>query len=225
LMAVPQGEVEIGSEDGSSDESPAHTVYIDAFWIDRTEVTNVMFGKCVAEGACTPPAKTSSETNPEYFGNPEFDDYPVIFVDWDQANTYCQWAGRRLPTEAEWEKAARGTDGRTYPWGREIICSYANFSDCKSDTEKVGSYVAGISPSGALDMAGNVWEWVADWYEKNFYGVSPNHNPQGPPSGTFRVLRGGSWGSNENVVRSSSRGRDDPGYTSKRGGFRCALSP
>jgi formylglycine-generating enzyme required for sulfatase activity len=194
LVFVPAGEFTMGSDDGNSDEQPAHTVYLDAFAIDRTEVTNAQYARCVQAGACRPPGSSSSYTRANYFADPRYADHPVIYVSWDDARAYCAWAGRRLPTEAEWEKAARGTDGRTYPWGDEWDASKANTSEAgPGDTTPVGAYPQGASPYGALDMAGNVWEWVADWYGEDYYRESPGENPLGPASGTNRVVRGGSW--------------------------------
>src|SRR5690606_19387879 len=142
-----------------------HTVYLDAYWIDQTEVTNALFAKCVEDGDCTPPVQSVSSAGLPYYGNPRYDNFPVMRVNWYQANAYCQWADRRLPTEAEWEKAARGTDGRTYPWGNETLNSnLLNHNYSVGDTTEVGSYPAGASVYGALDMAGNVGEWVNDWY-------------------------------------------------------------
>ncbi|MFZ5883520.1 MAG: SUMF1/EgtB/PvdO family nonheme iron enzyme [Chloroflexota bacterium] len=225
MRLVPAGEFPMGSEKGASDERPVHTVYLDAFYMDTYEVTNALYRACVQAGACTPPHQTTSYTPSSYYGNPDFDDYPVIYVDWNMAKTYCEWRGARLPTEAEWEKAARGTDGRTYPWGEGIDCDKANYYGCVGDTTKVGSYENGKSPYGPYDMAGNVWEWVADWYDENYYDRSPSRNPQGPSSGSSRVLRGGSWNYNDDNVRASFRHWLVPDLWSNYIGFRCSRSP
>jgi formylglycine-generating enzyme required for sulfatase activity len=213
------------------DELPAHTVYLDAFWIDRTDVTNGMYAKCVEAGKCKPPHDIKSATHPDYYSNSLYADYPVINVNWDQADTYCKWAGRSLPTEAQWEKAARGTDSRTFPWGEGIDCQKANYTiwgtnKCVGDTTKVGSYPTGASPYGALDMAGNVFQWVADWdwdYTMwNYYAHSPDKNPTGPASGQSRVIRGGSWYLFDTEARSASRSNNVPTAGDNSVGFRCA---
>jgi formylglycine-generating enzyme required for sulfatase activity len=229
MVYVPEGEFTMGSN-SYPDEQPIHTVYLDAFWIDQTEVTNKMYALCVDAGKCAPPSSSASYTRPDYYGNSQYDDYPVIYVSWNDASAYCDWADARLPTEAEWEKAARGEDGRTYPWGNTSpSCSLANYlganNGCVGDTTAVGSYPSGASPYGAYDMAGNVWEWVADWYSETYYGNSPSSNPTGPSSGDYRVLRGGTWNSVDYSVRSAFRLRYDPAVTYDYIGFRCSRSP
>jgi formylglycine-generating enzyme required for sulfatase activity len=218
LLYVPAGEFTMGS-DVNSDEQPIHQVTLPAFWIDQTEVTNAMFKKCVDDGECTSP----SDTN--HFSNSSYANHPVVYVDWKQANAYCSWVDRRLPTEAEWEKAARGTDGRTYPWGEGLDCDKANYYGCKyNTTTPVGSYGSGKSPYNAYDMAGNVLEWVNDYYQSDYYADNTS-NPQGPLSGDSRVLRGGSWLNFGSDVRSAYRGRIDPALSFNFSGFRCACSP
>ncbi len=232
LVYIPAGEFLMGSTDSDtmaySDEKPQHRVSLDAYWIDRTEVTNAMYALCVKSGACQPPSSSSSYTRNSYYGNPQLANYPVIYVDWNEAQAYCSWAGRRLPTEAEWEKAARGTDGRIYPWGNNSpTCSLENFwgsnGACVGDTTVTGNYPTGASSYGVQDMAGNVWEWVADWYGDTYYGSSPMSNPTGPDSGQYRVLRGGSWYNSMNLVRSAYRSGDFPSRRNGLFGFRCVL--
>jgi serine/threonine-protein kinase len=219
MVYVPAGTFSMGSNDGESDEKPVHEVYLDGYWIDKYEVTNVQYAKCVAAGVCVKPSDT------QYFENSQYANHPVMYVSWHNANEYCEWAGRRLSTEAEWEKAARGTDGRTYPWGENISCEYAQYSSCGGRTVEVGSLPKGASPYGALDMAGNVWEWVADWYDAGYYSKSPAENPGGPASGEYRVLRGGSWLYIEGGVRSADRRGYSPDDASNHFfGFRCASS-
>ena len=226
---VPAGVFLMGSAESDADawghKSPQHEVYLDAFWIDRTEVTNGMYARCVDAGACQPPIVISglgSWTRSSYYGNASYTDYPVIYVDWHQAEAYCAWTGRRLPTEAEWEKAARGVDGRSYPWGEGIDCARANFTGCEGDTTRAGSYPAGASPYGALDMAGNVWEWVEDWYGSDYYTQSPRENPAGPSSGETRVSRGGAWDYIPEFLRAAARLESDPTSYLFDLGFRCA---
>jgi formylglycine-generating enzyme required for sulfatase activity len=209
LLYVPAGPFQMGSNLGGEEEKPVHQVTLDAFWIDKTEVTNSMFAKCVQDGDCNPPRQVRSHNRADYYGNSEFEDYPVIYVSWNDAMSYCSWVGRRLPTEAEWEKAARGDDARDFPWGNtrpnSNLLNYNGTSSAwyspntsgrgHGDTTKVGSYLDGVSPYGALDMAGNVSEWIADWYRSSYYANSPAANPQGPEQGSARVIRGGSWDS------------------------------
>jgi serine/threonine protein kinase len=242
MVAVPAGEFTMGSNDRNTDERPVHTVFLDAYWIDKTEVTNAMYARCVEAGACQTPSDLSSFKRTNYYSDSLYKEYPVIYVSWNDANLYCQWAGGRLPTEAEWEKAARGTDGRIYPWGNtHPTCDEANIltlagnairfinpisgNACVGDTSKVVAHLDGVSPYGALDMAGNVWEWVNDWYGDSYYSQSPESNPQGPSSAPSRVLRGGSWGGSAETGRASNRNEFNPTVSNYVIGFRCALSP
>lgn len=225
MVFVPAGKFMMGSELGENDEKPAHFVSLSAFWIDQTEVTNAMYAKCVDVNHCEPPKNLKSNTRPNYFGNSEFYNYPVIYVDWDMANKYCEWAGRRLPTEAEWEKSARGAPERIYPWGNtEPNDAILNFRNGVGDTTEVGSYPAGASLYGALDLAGNVQEWVGDWYSAGYYASSPLSNPMGPDSGVYRVVRGGSWVVNDTGIRSYDRQANGPIYFTNNLGVRCAIS-
>ncbi len=234
LVKVPAGKFTMGSNDGGVDEKPIHEVHLDAFWIDRTEVTVEAYRKCVDAGGCAAAGTgrgcnwrdvTDGGCDPENFHREE---RPVNCVDWNQAVGYCSWAGERLPTEAEWEKAARGVDGRTYPWGNAPASrAYAVMDDGGDDrdadsTRPVGSLPRGRSPYGALDMAGNVWEWVSDWYAKDYYASTPFRNPSGPSSGTQRVVRGGAWDDHPEGVRASIRDQDSPTVSSYDVGFRCA---
>ena len=219
-VPIPAGEFLMGSPEGVgySDEHPQHTVYLDAFWIMQTEVTNAQYAKCVADGACSAPDNSRWQ-------DPIYAHHPVTDVDWHQANAYARWAGGRLPTEAEWEKAARGIDGRTYPWGNEPpVQSLANCCDFVNHITPVGSYRTGVSPYGVLDMAGNVWEWTADWYDSGYYSQSPAQNPTGPTSGDSRVVRGGAYDWDADVVRVANRDGSDPDYRGGHGGFRVVAS-
>ena len=227
LVFIPAGEFSMGSDPkvdpyffGS--EGPPHTVTLSDFWIYRTEVTNAMYQGCVEAKACPQPINVRSNTRPDYYRNPSFTDYPVVYVTWKNANSYCQWAGARLPTEAEWEKAARGTDGRLFPWGNQApIPNYANYGS--RDTEAVGSYPDGASPYDVLDMAGNVIEWVRDYFQATYYQVSPDENPLGPASGSTRVYRGGAYHNPAAAIRTVMRGSRSESHANVDIGFRCVM--
>jgi len=220
MRLVPAGEFSMGKVD------EAHTVYIDDFYMDKYEVTNALYKACVEAGECQPPQNTSSYTHDSYYRNSEFDNYPVIYVDWNQAQAYCEWRGASLPTEAQWEKAARGTDKRTYPWGEGIDCDRANYSSCKgTDTTPVGSYESGKSPYGIYNLAGNVWEWTSSLYKPYPY-VSTDGREDLNASGN-RVFRGGAWYDDDYVVygtRSAYRNNVTPDNVNYNVGFRCARS-
>jgi formylglycine-generating enzyme required for sulfatase activity len=203
-----------------TDEEPVHKVSVNAFYIDKYEVTNALYKQCVDQGACDPPQASNSSTHLNYYGNSEFDKYPVIYVTWNQAKAYCEWRGARLPTEAEWEKAARGTDGRMYPWGDNLDETFANFNYSVGDTTPVGSYEKGKSPYGAYDMAGNVWEWVNS--QDRPYPYTPDDGRESPTGDDLRVARGGSWGFVGVSVSSSYRYGFEATSSNLDLGFRCA---
>jgi len=223
LVQVPAGSFLMGSESGAADEQPAHRVTSSAFAMDRYEVTNARYLGCVRAGVCLPPSLSSSNMRPHYFDEPAFADYPVILVSWAQAQAFCRFAGGRLPTEAQWEHAAAGSDApRTYPWGESPPdCSKANFAGCVGDTDRVGRRLAGQSPFGAFDMAGNVWEWTADWYDPSYYRASPTQDPTGPATGTLKVMRGGCWVSGASTLRTTCRKPNLPNSWAPNVGFRC----
>lgn len=223
MRLVPAGEFMMGSEVGLENEQPVHRVYLEAFYMDIYEVTNELFEVCVVAGFCTPPGSSRGYSRTSYYGNSQFDNYPVVGLYWRQAQTYCEWRDASLPTEAQWEKAASGIDGRTYPWGEDISCNKANYSDCVGDTTEVGSYEAGKSYYGMYDMGGNVWEWVYDWYDKNYYQSSPYMNPSGPNSGINLVVRGGSFTWTEGSLRVSARNSLRVNGSTLTG-FRCVRS-
>ncbi len=216
LVYIPAGEFLMGSDPGTDPyfygaRGPSHRVYLDEYWIYRTEVTNAMYQLCTEAKGCPLPAGFNSNTRKEYYGNPQYADYPVVNISHKNATAYCRWAGGRLPTEAEWEKAARGTDGRLFPWGNEPPQpNNANYGTV--DTEPVAYYPDGASPYGVLDMAGNVIEWVFDYFQDTYYQVSPEENPLGPASGKTRVYRGGSYHNLEEALRVVMRGSRDASH-------------
>jgi formylglycine-generating enzyme required for sulfatase activity len=230
MRLVPAGLFSMGSNNGQPDEKPVHQVDLPAFYLDKYEVTNVLYQACVDAGVCQVPANTSLGLHGGSYGtygNPQFEHYPVIWVDWNMAKTYCEWRGARLPSEPEWEKAARGTDGRTYPWGERIDPTFANYGRNAPDeynevfgrTTAVGSYENNKSPYGIYDLAGNVWEWVADWYDV-YPGGDVSVNPAFGQ--TYRVVRGGAWDTSDYILRTTFRGGNYPNTTVNYIGFRCA---
>jgi formylglycine-generating enzyme required for sulfatase activity len=256
MVYVPAGEFLMGSTvadaKAAGDEKPQHTVYLDAYWLDRTEVTNARYvqfmnalggqpGTCGERGCIETKLEDQHShvlcqderyevagsyvlcQGGRYEVERGFEDHPATEVTWYGAQAYCRWAGARLPTEAEWEKAARGVDGRPYPWGDDAPnCDRAQYGGCGGATLPVGTRPAGASPYGALDMAGNVWEWVADWYDPAYYRSSPAQNPHGPASGEHKVFRGGSWGYLPKFIRTTDRASNSPTYAGFNLGFRCA---
>ena len=224
----------MGSEEGDTDEVPVHTVSLDGFWIDWFEVTNIQFVDFLNEqGNQTEGGVTWLDLEDEdclirrVGADDRFEtdrpNHPVIEVSWYGAAAYCKWAGARLPTEAEWEFAARGTDGRKYPWGDDAPdCDRAQYGHCDGGLVEVRTKPEGASPYGALDMAGNAWEWVADRYASNYDSSSPSENPVGPSAGGSRVVRGGSWYHGPRFARSTSRFGFAPGASEDYVGFRCA---
>ena len=232
MVLVPAGEFTMGSNDGSDDEKPVHQVYLDAYYLDKYEVTVGQYAKFLkATGFNGPPMWTTMD-------QPSHQKRPIVNVDWSDASNYCEWAGKRLPTEAEWEKAARGTDGRIYPWGNEPPNTLrANYGQEKWNNHTalvpVGQLKDGKSPYEIYDLAGNVWEWVSDWYDPDYYATSPPQNPKGPENGKYRVLRGGSWDLAPEHLRSTRRdfnlplspSYESPSYRNFNSGFRCAKNP
>lgn len=219
MVLVPDGKFVMGSDDGDGDEQPVRVVDLDAFFIDTFEVSVGRYRACFDAGACEEPVSA----NLCNWYSTSLEDHPINCVYWNDADTYCRWAGLRLPTEAEWEKAARGVDGGTFPWGEDFDRGKANYGDGGTmRTTAIDAYPEGLSPYGAMDMAGNVWDWVADWYHEHYYTTAPPSNPGGPDSGTLRGLRGGSHWFDPMLMRSSNREPYHPQQTDVDIGFRCA---
>ncbi len=224
MVLIPAGEFTMGSEQ-VDDEKPVHSVLLDDYYIDIYEVTNASYSACVKDEICRPPQELSSSARSDYFENPDYAEFPVVHVDWNMAQTYCEWRDANLPTEAMWEKAARGSTSPpvTYPWGENIDETFANFHQNMGDTTTVGSYAKGKSIYGVFDLAGNVWEWVNSLYEPYPFDAADGREDlyaTGP-----RVLRGGSWLNLEGNLRSSVRLRAGATSTSSYIGFRCYRIP
>lgn len=234
MLLVPAGPFLMGSNDGLPNERPEHTVTIKAFYIDQYEVTAGRYQKYVELGKHEPPAPADDDAGRS------LDDRPVVGVTWTEAAAYCAWAGKRLPSEAEWEKAARGTDGRRYPWGEmQPFVDIANYnrgiwvseaitlvpvgSGLEGMSVRHGLKEGGKSPYGLAHMAGNAAEWVNDWYDREYYQQSPDANPSGPKSGEKRVLRGGSWADLPTALRVTARFSAEPDFDDRTIGFRCAM--
>ncbi len=220
MAYVPAGEFPYGP--GSTTDVPERRFYLDAFWIDRTEVTNAQYARCVADGACLEPLHTVP------YEDPSRADHPVVAISHGEAETYCMWASARLPLEIEWEKAARGTDGRIFPWGDTFDPARVNFYWSEiGGTRPVGSHPQEASPYGALDMAGNACEWVQErWRMIEEYLENPTSTRcSGPhPAGHHYTLRGGGWADLETSLATYSRTNEEPGWRTKDIGFRCVMS-
>lgn len=221
MVLIPAGSFNMGSTTGQANEAPVHAVTLDAFYLDKFEVSNAQYRACVNSGGCTPGNRADSFTYTGYRDDPTYDNYPVMGVTWDQAEAYCRWAGQRLPTEAEWEYAARGSKNLTWPWGNSFDPQLSAAS--AGDTQPVDSYPGGVGPFGVYNMAGNVGEWVADVYDETFYANSPADNPLSTGNGAGRIFRGGSFGNPDGAFYTTSRR-----YGNARTfhdvdiGFRCA---
>ena len=221
MVLVPAGEFTMGSDKGDDDEGPVHRAFLDSYYLDKFEVTNGRFAKFVEAIQSEPPWGFADKETPLLHA-----ERPVRWVNWMDAMGYCLWAGKRLPTEAEWEKAARGIDGRTYPWGNDPPTpSHAVFGlkEGGADTvSPIGNRDKGKSPYGVHDLAGNLYEWVTDWYDEQFYTKNPAINPRGPSEGAAKVQRGGSYINNPYRLRSTFRTKGDPTEHDPNVGFRCA---
>lgn len=233
-ILIPAGKFMMGCDpennagvDCLPDILPLHEVDLSAYTIDQYEVSNAQYARCVSAGACQEPKTFGQRERPDYYLDSDFADFPVVAVDWNQADAYCRWVGGRLPTEAEWEKAARGEDLRPYPWGFEAAdCSKANFNSstegrCSVGTTRVGTYPQGASAYGVMDMAGNVWEWTNDWYDWTYYQHSSVKDPMGPDTGYHKIVKGGAWDYSGNVITISYNSDHAPKEFKSSFGFRC----
>ncbi len=233
MVEIPSGSfpmgVPPGDRDGGRDEYPRHEVLLDTFWIDQFEVTNGRYIEFVKSAGHRVPQNPTNPTRNLWQGDSiteSLTDRPVINVDWFDADAYCKWVGKRLPTEAEWEKAAKGTSDRRFPWGNvEPTAKHLNYNQRwigEKTLMPVGSSEAGKSPYGVYDVVGNVWEWVNDWYDARYYEKSPSKNPTGPQEGTKKVIRGAGWQNETPTVRIFTRVDSDPTMRNESTGFRCA---
>lgn len=234
MIVIPAGEFTMGADDGRGNERPVHTVTLPAYAIDQFEVTMELYDSFLQAGGQTPPPLWDPEAVTAA------GDRPAVGLTWDDASAYCRWAGKRLPTEAEWEKAARGTDARRFPWGHmQPFVDIANYNrgvwvsypitlvtvkgGTKGMSIRHGLKTGGKSPYGLYHMAGNAAEWVADWYDREYYQTSPKESPKGPEKGEKRVIRGGSWAETPIGIRSTARVSAEPAYQDQTVGVRCAM--
>jgi formylglycine-generating enzyme required for sulfatase activity len=232
MVLIPSGEFIMGSDDkeAKEDEKPLHKVYLSTYYIDRYEVTNIQYRKFIIETGHPAPHVDTKWSEPYSWDGLSYPEgkgnYPVVLVSWHDAQAFARWAGKRLPTEAEWEKASRGgLTSQKYPFGNKFNFNHASFDKGYIRGKKimpVGSYEP--NNFGLYDMAGNVWEWCQDWYSKDYYKNSPYRNPTGPSEGFYSVFRGGSWINEKRFLRCSQRGKNVPDYKSYTVSFRCALS-
>lgn len=225
MVTISAGPFVRGTEIGGFDERPQRTIQLDEFSIDRHEVTNQQYQQFVVATSHRKPGLPSryAKSGAKVRGINQ----PIVYVSWDDADAYCRWKGKRLPTEAEWEKSMRGTDGRLWPWGDREQPNGANWARVQDGHEasaRVGTFQLDKSPYGVMDGAGNVMEWVADWYDETYYKSSPDLNPPSPEYGTYRVLRGGAYTTTGGDVRITSRSKMMPDFRDESIGFRCAIS-